>query len=136
MTAALTPSRRHGKHTAIAVAAIAAAIIGVLCLFYLVDPVTARFFPQCPSRLLTGYDCPGCGTSRALHALVHLRISEAWHYNAALFFAIPLMALYLIGPRTPQDSVLNRLARSGRLAAAVAVAVVLWAIVRNIVAPL
>lgn len=42
--------------------------------------------PKCIFKLVTGYDCPGCGFQRAIHALLHGHIAEAIRYN--LFFAI------------------------------------------------
>lgn len=45
-------------------------------------------------KVLTGYDCPGCGAQRALHALLHGDIAAAWGYNPALFFLIPLAMVY------------------------------------------
>jgi hypothetical protein len=35
------------------------------------DPVTTWWFPSCPLRALTGWQCPLCGTLRAIHALLH-----------------------------------------------------------------
>ena len=64
-----------------------------------VDPVTAEWFPQCPVHRYTGLDCPGCGTARALHALVRGDWRAAWRYNAILFAAIPFLAAIVVRPR-------------------------------------
>lgn len=117
------------------VAAVLAAAAFV-CVIFVFDPLTSGIYPRCPSKLLTGFDCPGCGSTRALHALLHLRWAGAWRYNAAVFFALPLMALYLVGPRLPRRNVLNRLAHDPRLSWAVVAAVVLWTVLRNIFLPL
>lgn len=45
--------------------------------------------PRCPSKLITGYDCPGCGIQRAVHAALHGRFAEAWAYNRFLVYSIP-----------------------------------------------
>jgi len=37
----------------------------------LYDPAEAHFFPQCPLHALTGLYCPGCGTTRVFHHLLH-----------------------------------------------------------------
>lgn len=77
------------------------AVIGVVAYFFYLwehDPASSPA-PQCWFHWLTGYDCPGCGTQRALYALLHGHVAAAWHYNAALFFAIPLAALYLFAPK-------------------------------------
>lgn len=62
-------------------------------VLYNFDPLTAGFYPQCPSRLLTGYDCAGCGSLRGIHALLHGDVTAAWHFNPAIFFALAALAL-------------------------------------------
>lgn len=81
-------------------AAVAASVLALAALVYLwaFDPTEAPA-AQCVFHRLTGLDCPGCGTQRALHALLHGRLTEAWHYNAALFFALPAALLYAWHPR-------------------------------------
>lgn len=67
-------------------------------VLYTFPPATSGFYPQCPFKFLTGLDCPGCGTTRALHHLLHGRVSEAFFLNPFLFaimigvlFALPAM---------------------------------------------
>ena len=60
-------------------------------VLYTFPPVTSGFYPQCVFKQATGLDCPGCGTTRALHALLHLRFGEAFRFNPMLF------ALMLVG---------------------------------------
>ena len=52
-------------------------------------------FPKCPFRLLTGLQCPGCGSQRALHALLHGDIAGAWRFNAMLVAFIPVLAVMI-----------------------------------------
>lgn len=54
-------------------------------VLYTYPPVTSGFYPQCVFRQATGLDCPGCGITRALHALLHGRVREAFGYNPMLF---------------------------------------------------
>lgn len=105
---------------------LVAAIVAALVYVGLCDPEVYPA-PRCFFKAATGYDCPGCGSQRAFHALVHGRPADAWHYNAALFFAVPLAALYLWRPRC-----LRRVLDSPTLAVAVAVAIVAWWIGRNV----
>ena len=51
--------------------ATAGVILAAGVLVYLVDPAGSRAFPPCPSPWLTGFHCPGCGTLRSLHRLLH-----------------------------------------------------------------
>jgi len=58
-------------------------------VYYRFNPVQQAFFPVCLFRKMTGLHCPGCGAQRALHALLHGRVGEAFHNNALLMLALP-----------------------------------------------
>ncbi|MDD3788375.1 MAG: DUF2752 domain-containing protein [Petrimonas sp.] len=66
-------------------------------IFYVFDPQTQPFFPKCPFLAATAYKCPGCGSQRAIHALLHLQVSEAFRQNAFMILLIPyaLFGIYL-----------------------------------------
>lgn len=85
-------------------AAIVVAVAGAW-LLYNFPPATTTFYPQCMFRVATGLECPGCGTTRALHALLHLRVGEAFALNPMLF-AIGVAGLFgardLVRGRTPR----------------------------------
>lgn len=57
------------------------------------DPATSSFFPPCLWRAATGWLCPGCGSARALHALVHGRVIDALVFNPLTVAAIPVVGL-------------------------------------------
>lgn len=76
------------------IVAMAIAFIALAIYFYHHDPMQGGI--KCTFKSLTGYDCPGCGSQRALHALVHGQIIEAWNYNPLAFIAFPTAALYII----------------------------------------
>lgn len=73
----------------IVLTAVALAAMGGL--FFVFDPLKAGFFPRCPFNLLTGLYCPGCGTQRAIHALVHGHLLQAAGYNLLSVLALPLV---------------------------------------------
>ena len=64
-------------------------LIGVIYSIY--DPAEHTAFPQCPFRTLTGYKCPGCGSQRAIHELLHGNVSGAFYYNMLLVISIPYL---------------------------------------------
>ncbi len=69
-----------------------------LCLgviYYTLDPNKVSLFPKCPFYLLTGYLCPGCGSQRAIHSLLHFDFISAFSYNAFLVIILPFI-LFLI----------------------------------------
>ncbi|MDE6332354.1 MAG: DUF2752 domain-containing protein [Muribaculaceae bacterium] len=76
--------------------AIGFAAVAIVLFYGLNDPARVRS-PKCVLKVVTGFDCPGCGAQRALHALLHGHICEAWSYNPFLFFLVPLAALYSLG---------------------------------------
>jgi hypothetical protein len=78
---------------------VAASVLlaAALFVFYTFDPETQTFFPKCPFLLISGYKCPGCGSQRAIHSLLHLRIGDALRYNAFMLPALPyiILGIYL-----------------------------------------
>ena len=74
-----------------------AAAIALLCfiaVYTMFDPSTSHLFPRCIFYQLTGLKCPGCGSQRAIHALLCGNIIEALRFNAMLVASLPLLALY------------------------------------------
>lgn len=71
-------------------------ISGVCYLYYSFNPTEHSFFLPCPLRYATGLECPGCGSQRAIHQLLHGNFKAAWSLNPFLIFSIPLM-LYGLG---------------------------------------
>lgn len=72
-------------------------LVAVVFMFYTFDPGDMPLFPKCPFLLVTGYECPGCGSQRAVHDLLHLDLKGAFSQNALILFLIPyiLLGIYL-----------------------------------------
>lgn len=66
-------------------------VVGLLVVYGSFDPSTQTFFPRCPFLSLTGYKCPGCGSQRAIHAILHGELGAAWSFNPLLLLSIPYM---------------------------------------------
>lgn len=56
------------------------------------DPVEASWYPVCIFHELTNLHCPGCGATRAMHALLNGRFLEAICWNPCLVLAGPPIA--------------------------------------------
>lgn len=67
-----------------------------LIVYSLFDPATTSWMPKCPVHELTGWSCPGCGSQRALHALLHGNFEGLYYHNALLLILIPFLALLTI----------------------------------------
>lgn len=70
-------------------------IAGAAYLFFF-EPGKSGFFPGCPFRFLTGFTCPGCGTTRALHQILHGHFYAAFALNPLLLLAIPFALFALL----------------------------------------
>ncbi len=72
---------------------VAAVALGVLLagwFLHEVEPKGQAFFPQCQFHRVTGLQCPGCGSTRALHHLLNGSITDALRSNAMLIALLPV----------------------------------------------
>lgn len=69
------------------------AFLAASVYYYFNNPATT-LYPPCPFLYLTGFYCPGCGTSRAFHQLLHGNIAGALGYNPLMVISIPFI-IYL-----------------------------------------
>lgn len=79
-----------------------------LLMLLLVDPNQASPFPDCIFRASTGYLCPGCGATRAVHALLHLEFWRALRMNALLIVSMPIVPLLIARLFRPMPESLDR----------------------------
>jgi hypothetical protein len=56
-----------------------------------------QFFPKCPFRLVTGWQCPGCGSTRACYQLLHLQPIAAFKLNPLMVLTLPFIIYGLLG---------------------------------------
>jgi hypothetical protein len=116
-------------------------IVGLGCAFLLIivlvysffDPSNSNFFPKCPFLLLTGLKCPGCGSQRAIHALLKGDVIAAIRFNAMMVAFIPLIIvlLYAEFQRTRKPK-LYLLVNSNVIVWTIFTIVIGWWILRNI----
>lgn len=70
---------------------LAAIALSVLFLYH-IDPGQSSLLPPCLFHELTGLYCPGCGSLRALHELVHGNLAAAIRLNPLAIAALPFLA--------------------------------------------
>ncbi|MFW6108778.1 MAG: DUF2752 domain-containing protein [bacterium] len=85
-------SARHARGRRLCAAAVAAAVLAGGVVLYRFPPSQTPFYPPCLFHALTGLHCPGCGTARALHALLHGRVGAALGHNAFTVLSLPFLA--------------------------------------------
>ena len=83
---------------------------GVALVFlFLFSPTQYPFYPRCPLYVWTGLYCPGCGSLRAVHSLLHGDFLSALRFNSLLILSSPLLAwLVLNSIRAPSGKPLLR----------------------------
>ncbi|MES2828653.1 MAG: DUF2752 domain-containing protein [Bacteroidota bacterium] len=67
----------------------------LVVIYYKYNPGVYDFFPECPFHKYLGLDCPGCGSQRAIHALLHGDLLLALDYNLLLVLCIPFLLFHL-----------------------------------------
>jgi hypothetical protein len=123
---ALSPaSGRERLAGAAALAAIAAAIA-------VRDPHRPGALPlRCPTKLVTGLECPACGGMRLAHDLLHGDLRAAAHDNLFLLVAAPVL-LALMADERRNGPWSQRRGRSRMTPYAVGAVAATWMVVRNL----
>lgn len=77
-------------------AAIASCLAGAVGYTVAIHPTSAdaSSVPTCLVKLTTGFDCPGCGGTRAFWYVLHGNIPAAARHHALFVFALPFL-LYM-----------------------------------------
>jgi len=81
------PSRARFLLLSSLLASVLAVSAGLVLFWW--DPSRSPFYPACSFHRLTGLLCPGCGSLRAWHQLLHGRLAAAFHFNALLVLSLP-----------------------------------------------
>ena len=68
---------------------------GTIYLF-IFEPGKSGLFLRCPFRALTGFLCPGCGSTRGLHHLLHGDVVGAFQMNPLFVLALPFLLYVLL----------------------------------------
>jgi hypothetical protein len=118
------------------VVALAIGLLLALFIVYRIPPEQNRFAPPCMFHKLTGLHCPGCGGTRAVHAMLHFRVEEAARKNLLFLVALPFLLVW--GTRETwrwvrgQDARAPRKVPSPWIAWIITGAVIAFAILRNL----
>lgn len=117
------------RHGALLFVVLLSCVLLITC-----NPGENRWFPPCPFKYLTGWYCPGCGSTRALHHMLHGRLAAAFGYNPLMVSSVPFLLFNGLGRMLPARK--RRLFDEANLSPAaivcILVCVVLFGVLRNL----
>ncbi len=87
------PPKIHPTGQRAVAAILAATALGIAATVFFFNPATHHFYPVCEFHRLTGLNCPGCGMTRAVYALLHGDWRAALRDNALLVAALVTLGL-------------------------------------------
>ena len=96
-----------------------------LVALYALDPTRYTLTPPCPYLTLTGFACPGCGLTRALHFLLHGDVPRAFAFNPWAFVSAPALVAFTLLPALAGE-VRTRRVRTGLSWAMLIVTLAFW----------
>jgi hypothetical protein len=88
-------TEQNGRHR-LPFGLVALAVAGACAILFFFKPGHQGFYPVCHFHALTGLHCPGCGSLRALHELMHGNFITALHLNALLLFCLAGLAWLVV----------------------------------------
>ncbi|WP_240809876.1 DUF2752 domain-containing protein [Actinomadura sp. WMMA1423] len=108
--------------------------VAAVCYVAVVDPNESGHYPTCPFLALTGFQCPGCGSMRTVHALANGHVQEAFGLNVLTIAMLPVLTFFWL--RWARASVLDepvrtKVAHPALIWALFAVVLLFW-LVRNL----
>lgn len=122
------------RHNKALLALLGCMLVGGVVL-YLYSPESLQI-PRCPFLQLTGWQCPGCGSLRGIHALLHGDLGRVLQLNVMLMPALLYLALLVLLELTRSQSMrAERLYHhfSGRTASWIIFAlIIVWGVGRNL----
>jgi hypothetical protein len=94
------PNTTGAKKTVILInTAITLCAMAVLMWLYAHNPAHSSWFPACPFHRLTGLYCPGCGSLRGIHLLLHGDFLGAMKMNSLMVLSLPFLVGLAFHPR-------------------------------------
>ena len=89
------PKAQRRPLDGLAIAGLSAVGAGAGILFSF-DPARYGFYPICYLHAVTGLNCPGCGSLRAIHQLLHGHFAAAADLNLLLVLCLPFSAWWVV----------------------------------------
>jgi hypothetical protein len=78
--------------------------IAFVSVLVVLDPNSTYWFVKCPFKAVFGLQCPGCGSQRAVFALLHGNWKAAFALNPIFVLAIPYIGLGFLSDLTKENT--------------------------------
>lgn len=109
-------------------------LIVIIPLYFFYDPTVHHIFPECLFYKATNLHCPGCGSQRAIHKLLHGNIIEGLKHNLLLLLLFIVLAyqcfIFLMNRYTSKKT--KSLLHRSIVTKTILIVVILFWILRNI----
>jgi hypothetical protein len=130
-----TPAELRTRRRLALLAALA--LPPLLLVLYAFPPTENSYYPRCAFHRLTGLHCPGCGTTRCLHALLHGDWRQAAACNLLAVAAVPFFVVWGVraGWAAVRGAPSPRMRIPNWALAALVVLVLAFGVVRNLPFP-
>lgn len=96
LTQRLAPTGPPRWRESLPVLGVTAAGLAAATTLFTIDPNQPGHYPVCPFLAVSGLYCPGCGSLRALHDLLHGDVAGALARNPLTVVAVPYLILALV----------------------------------------
>ena len=71
-------------------------VVMIIAILYFYFNPSSGFFPRCPLYTTTGIYCPGCGSQRAFHDLLHFDFKGVIGHNILFLLGVVILIYHLI----------------------------------------
>jgi hypothetical protein len=85
---------RPASPAAFVIILLATGILASGAVLFFFDPAKHGFYPVCLLHALTGWNCPGCGGTRAAYELLHGHLLRALRDNALFVMVVAALAVW------------------------------------------
>jgi len=96
-------SKSIAGQRALRLKSLAVFVVGIVAFYFLYtfNPASSTLYVPCPFHALTGLYCPGCGSLRSLHHLLHGNLTIAFWLNPLMVVSLPFLGCsflsYILG---------------------------------------
>lgn len=113
---------------------IFAVFVTAFSAVFIFNPAKSKIFPPCLFKTITGFYCPGCGSLRAVHQLMHGHFIEAFRLNPLMVLFAVIMVVIFIVFLIPSEKIKHLRSKFSKMPIALIVLVIIIAywILRNL----